>query len=230
MKKSKSLLVLLICFFVLWGCKQEKQIQLSLSKRYNLLSSQDAESVFHFLEQTIQSHASEVPFISANISTEMWINKEGQLILSYLGDSTISLTVINTEENTYEDFRYLIDSEYYVKEFYPFLSRMYDKYCPLIFQLHNAQKLIINIESKDSTVQLSEDNRSILFDIADHVSLYWKHSQVYSGNLNDYIYKIDINDNVINEILYIFDSFLVINGKKIDYYFDPDLDQLFSET
>ena len=133
--------------------------------------------------------------------------------LSLLDERSVLDNLYVTENDRVKGYK--IDSSFYFDEFYPFMSVLFNNYCPLIYQIIMGERIMFSLETEGITKGIPLFEKDRLYDLSNYVASHWNDAEEYDGSLDGYKYKLIINDFVVKKELYVFDNYLNIDGRKI---------------
>lgn len=224
---------LLIGFLTLLlaGCSSNKNSTVEnafIFSTNNVLSREDAQEAYDFFERTVKEGASETAKIESysgdyQIPVFFVINhkeKSYQFQLEYM---------IVVDENHHITGRYLINDDYYRDVFYPYLSKLFDKYGPTFLQVLNVKNGVVKarIKSPEWEKELVDLEMIDLFGLTELISLKYSSADIYFGNYSNPRYILEIDDGIVNEKVYFIDNYAIVNDRRIELPADYDVDSLF---
>ncbi|MBQ3384415.1 MAG: hypothetical protein IJG59_04290 [Erysipelotrichaceae bacterium] len=226
---------LLIAFLALLlvGCSSnakptvEKAFIFSTS---NVLSNEDAQEAYDFFEKTLREGV-----------------KESARVESYSSEYQIPVFfVVNNKEKSFQfqlkymivvddkhqiTGRYLIDDDYYIDVFYPYISRLFDKYGPTFVQILNVEFVDtkIKITAKDWEKEFAAKETWGLFSVTELISLKYSAAEIYYGTYENARYILEIDDGNVKETVYFIDNYAIIKDRRIEIPAYIDIDSIFEE-
>lgn len=222
-----AFLVLLLVGCEATGKKVEKAFIFSTS---NTLSQEDAQETYDFFEKTVETGVREATPKDFNISGVFQIPiffmiNHKEMSFQFRLDS---LMVV--DEHHQITGKYIIEPDYYQNEFYPFISRLFDKYGPTYMQLlYGRNGLRVTLETDEGTRELNLLEIMETFDLGYLISTKYCVSDEFLGSLNDPRYVMRIDDGIVKETVYFVDNYAIINNRLIELPANIDLDSIFTE-
>ncbi len=207
----KRIVLILLTLLMLSACAEIKYDSVYIASPAIKLSEKDAADVYAFLQKTVKEGTSS-------------LNPEDK----YIGGQTISICTEKGEKTTQYMFlldtlfvktpngetkEYKIKQDYYEREFYPFVSRIFDQYFPVYYQVTNSSQQLSIIMRKDGETKDLE--REEVLDIAFLIAYNYLASEIISEPIEGELCQIIIDDGFVNEVIHFFRNYVVLNDRKI---------------
>ncbi len=224
----KRFIIVSAILLLLLGCKSKDYDKVYIGSNYGTGIITDfpvQEAVFYF-KDTIRRHArilSDYEVWGGAPVLFMAFEKEG--VKEQYSIILDTLYVTDKNNNLY---RYKIDQDYYFNEFYPFMTKLLDDYFPVIYQIEMSECLMISYEEDGIRKGIPPSNKDRLSELLNYAAINWQNASEYAKSLDDCKYKIIINDFVMEKTLYLFENYMVINGRKIILDNKFNIDDVFN--
>ena len=222
----RSMMILLI----LCGCSTKEKVDKAfVFTTTNTLEKQDAQDAYEFFERTVETgtrEATSEDVYSGGYQIPVFFEidhkeKSFQFQLEYM---------IVVDDSNQIIGKYVIEDDYYKNEFYPYISRLFDKYGPTFVQVTNSKNGVkITLESPEGKRELPLFDVMDLFDLTQYIGTKYSVSEEYHGSLYNPRYILEIDDGVVKETVYFINNYAIINNRRIELPASIDLDTLLAE-
>ena len=216
---KKLLIMSVILLILLSGCNRRRFDKAYMSFNSHI-SDEDGEMILDFLQETVKTGVTDLKPEEKYIGgLNMGINFEkGNQLTSYafLQDT---LYVTNPDGVVRE---YKIRKDYFENSFYPTMSRLFDKYAPVVYQATNSFSPSITMEKDGQSKDITTE-REKFWTFGMYIAACYTDGSEYTDNQQP-IYKIIIDDSIVREEVSVYADYVVLNGRKIVMYsgFDPE--------
>ena len=216
---KKLMILSAILLLILSGCHRKRFDNASMSFNSHI-SDEDGEAILDFLQDTVKRGVTDLKPEEKYIGgLNMGINFEkGNQLTAYafLQDTLY----VSTSDGVIREYK--INADYFKNEFYPTMSRLFDKYAPVVYQATNNPKTSITLEKDGTTTDISS-KREMFWTFGMYIAACYGNGTEYTENELP-LYKIIIDDSVVREELNVYADYVVINNEKIMMYsgFDPN--------
>ena len=227
----KKIIVLILMGLLLSACTSKNspsydRFTISAGQGYADLTKEDAKKVLQIIDQIEKQNF-------RDLADDEY----------YIGGKTMGFTLVEKESSTsylfqLDTFQMIqegkkvkaskIDMDYYQKTLYPELSRLFEKYSPLSFQLMNSPNGMQLTRISDGEAM---DDLEVLDQFAAEMitKAPFSTAEDYKPSGEDMIEGLLYTDGVIKEEISLYENFMVIQGKKYAYDIPGFADLLLAE-
>ncbi len=208
---KKNVYLIIIILLLLSSCAVAKYNNIYIVSSAIKLNEKDAAAVYEFLQNTVKHETNslkpEDKYIGGQ-TTSIYV-ENGETITQY----AFLLDNLLVYEPNGDIIEYKINQEYFEKEFYPFVSRIFDKYFPVYYQITNSSKQLSIIMEKDGKTKYLE--REDVSELSFIIAYNYPESEMVSDQTEGELCQIIIDDGIVNEIIHCFGDYVIFNNRKI---------------